>query len=145
MSTEENKALARRVINEAINGRNPDLLYDLIADDYVENAWLPPGSPPGREGLKAVIESILAGFSDFHYTIDDELAEGDRVVNRLTANGTNDGSVLGIPPTGKRVTWSEIHMGRIKDGKFVEHWAVIDLMALMQQLGAIPTPETAGA
>lgn len=145
MSREENVALAHRVIEEAINGRRPEVLYEVIAEDYVENAWLPPGSPTGREGLKAAIEGILGGFSDFHYTIEDEIVEGDKIVQRLTAHGTHDGTVLGLPPTGRNVTWSEVHIGRIQGGKFVEHWAILDLMSLMQQLGAIPTPEATTA
>jgi predicted ester cyclase len=93
--------------------------------------------------LKAVIAATLDAFPDFRYTIDDEIVEGDRIVNRLTATGTQERAFLGVPATGKRATWGEIHMGRIRGGKFVDHWAQIDNLGMLQQLGVIPAPEQA--
>lgn len=77
----------------------------------------------------------------FRYTVEDMIAEGDKVAARATASGTHQGDFLGIPPTGKHATWSEIHIGRVVDGKFVEHWANSDQLGLLQQLGVVPTPE----
>ncbi|HZU11976.1 MAG TPA: ester cyclase [Chloroflexota bacterium] len=144
MSTEENKALARRVIVDAINGRRLDLLDEVIADDYVEHA-MPGGGIGGRDDLKQTIRMILDGFSDFQYTIDGELGDGDLIADRLTATGTHDGAFFEIPPTGKHISWQEMHMGRIAGGKFVEHWANVDMLRIMQQLGVIPAPEHASA
>jgi predicted ester cyclase len=141
MSAEENSALARRVVEEAINGRRLEVLDEVIADDYVEHTPLPPGFPEGRDGLRQAIATTLNAFPDFQYTIDDEIVEGDKIVHRLTATGTHERDFLGIPATGKRATWGEIHMGRIWDGKSVDHWAQIDQLGMLQQLGAIPSPQ----
>ena len=77
-------------------------------------------------------------FPDFHYTVEDEIAEGDKVVVRLTARGTQNGSFLGMPPSGKQATWSEIHIARMSSGKVVEHWVESDTLGMLQQLGVIP-------
>jgi predicted ester cyclase len=110
-----------------------------MASDYVDYV-IPPGVPPTREGFKQFISMFLAAFPDFHYTIEDEIAEGDKVVNRLTARGTQQGELQGIPATGKQATWSEIHIGRMAGGLLVEHWGSIDQLGMLQQLGVIPTP-----
>jgi predicted ester cyclase len=141
MSTEEVKTLGRRVVEEVINGRKLEALDELIADNYVEHTRVPEGWPEGREALRQAIAAILDAFPDFHYTIEDELGEGDKVVHRLTATGTQTGEFLGMPATGKRASWSEMHIGRVEGGKFVEHWANVDQLGMMQQLGLIPQPE----
>jgi predicted ester cyclase len=109
------------------------VIDDLIADDFVEHS-LPPGSPAGKEGLKQVLTNLRNTFPDFSYTIEDEIAEGDRVVQRLTGRGTMQGELQGMPPTGKQAAWQEIHIARYRDGKAFEHWATIDQLGMMQQL-----------
>ena len=139
MATDDNKAIVRRFIEEVFNQRNVEAVDTYMASDYVDYV-IPPGVPPTREGFKQFISMFLAAFPDFHYTIEDEIAEGDKVVNRLTARGTQQGELQGIPATGKQATWSEIHIGRMAGGQLVEHWGSIDQLGMLQQLGVIPTP-----
>jgi len=138
MSTEENKAIARRTV-EAINAGDMSLFENLLAPDAVEHA-APPGMPPTRETAKQFITMLRAAFPDLHYHIEDVVAEGDRVVNRATVHGTMKGDFLGMPATGKSATWGEMHIVRVKDGKIVEHWANVDQLGMLQQLGLAPTP-----
>jgi steroid delta-isomerase-like uncharacterized protein len=137
MAAEENRALIRRFIDEVFNQRNLDAIDEHLTTDYVDHA-MPPGLPTNREGFKQFIGSFLEAFPDFHYTIEDILAEGNRVAIRLTAQGTHQGTFLNMPPTGKRATWTEIHIGRITDGGIAEHWGEVDNLGMLQQLGVIP-------
>jgi steroid delta-isomerase-like uncharacterized protein len=139
MSAQENKAIVRRFIEEVFNQRNVEAVDTYMASDYVDHV-VPPGVPPTRAGFKQFISMFLAAFPDFHYTIEDELAEGDRIVQRLTARGTQRGEFQGIPATGKQATWSEIHIGRMAGGQIAEHWGSIDQLGMLQQLGVIPMP-----
>jgi predicted ester cyclase len=137
MSTEEIKALANRVV-EGINQKNLSVLDEVIAADAVDHA-IPPGMPQTPEAAKQFLGMLLAALPDFHYTVEFVVAEGDRVAQRLTASGTMKGEFLGMPPTGKHATWTETHVSRFANGKFVEHWASIDQVGMMQQLGLIPS------
>jgi steroid delta-isomerase-like uncharacterized protein len=139
MSAEENKAIVRRFIEEVFNQRNVEAVDTYMTSDYVDHV-VPPGVPPTRAAFKQFIGMFLAAFPDFHYTIEDELAEGDKVVNRLTARGTQQGEFQGIPATGKHATWTEIHIGRMAGGQIAEHWGSIDQLGMLQQLGVIPAP-----
>ena len=136
--SEENKALARRYVEEAINKGNLAVIDELTADDFVEHNPF-PGQAPGVEGEKQLISMMRAAFPDLHSTIEDVIAEGDKVVLRATTRGTHKGEFMGIPPTGKQVTVTEIHIVRFANGKGVDHWGEVDMMGMMQQLGAMPT------
>jgi len=138
MSTEENKAIARRAV-EAINAGDMSLLESLVAPDAADHA-VPPGMPPTRASAIQFLTMFRAAFPDLQYTIEDVIAEGDRVVQRSTARGTMKGDFLGMPATGKSATWGETHIVRVKDGKIVEHWANVDQLGMLQQLGLAPTP-----
>ena len=138
MSTEENKAIAKRAV-EAINAGDLSLLESLVAPDGADHA-VPPGMPPTRESALQFLTMFRAAFPDLHYTLEDVIAEGDRVVQRSTASGTMKGEFLGMPATGKSATWAEIHIVRLKDGKIVEHWASVDQLGMLQQLGLAPAP-----
>ena len=81
----------------------------------------------------------MGAFPDLHVTVEDLIAEGDKIVGRVTLTGTHQGELLGIPATGKKVAFSEIHIVRISNGKAVEHWEIADIMSMMQQLGVIPS------
>ncbi|HJZ48055.1 MAG TPA: ester cyclase [Roseiflexaceae bacterium] len=140
MAAEENRALIRRFLEELFNQHDVAAIDRYIAADYVDHV-VPPGVPPTREGFTQFIRSFLEALPDFHYTIEDMIVDGDRVAVRLTADGTQQGAFNGIPPTGKHATWSEMHIGRIKDGAIVEHWGEIDNMGMLQQLGVIPAPQ----
>ena len=142
MTAEDNRALSDKVF-EAFNTGNADLLDEVISPAYVERTPVPPGWPPGRDGLKAFIRTFRTAFPDFRYTVEDTVCEGDKIAVRASAQGTHRGEFLGIPPTGKRATWTEMHLGRIADGKFVEHWANADQLGLFQQLGVVPEPSQA--
>jgi steroid delta-isomerase-like uncharacterized protein len=140
MSTEQNKALGRQLIEEAFNHGNTSLVDQLFSPDFVEREDLPAGVPRDREGVKQLIAMFRSAFPDFKVTIDDILAEGDQVVIRATWSGTQKGAFMGVPPTGKSVSFGVIDIIRIGGGKFVEHWGQMDSMGLMMQLGAIPMP-----
>ena len=99
-----------------------------------------PRLPQGRDGIKLLGQAILGGFPDVHATVEELLADGDFVIERTSARATNTGEFNGIPATGNQVTWTEIHIYRLKDGKIVEQWSEIDLLGLLTQLGAIPAP-----
>jgi steroid delta-isomerase-like uncharacterized protein len=140
MSVEQNKALARQLAEEVLNKGNMSRADEIIAPNFVEHEELPPGIPPGREAPKMMFTMLRSAFPDFKATIDDMIAEGDKVVIRQTWTGTQKGEFMGMPPTGKSISIGVIDIIRIADGKFVEHWGVMDQMAMMQQLGAIPAP-----
>lgn len=142
MSTEDNKAVAMRTV-DAINSGDMSRFESLLAPDVIEHA-APPGMPPTRETTIQFISMLRNAFPDLKYTIEDMVAEGDRVVQRGTGTGTMKGDMLGMPATGKRATWSEIHILRVKDGKIAEHWALTDQVGMMQQLGLMPAPGQSG-
>ncbi len=140
MSTEQNKALFRRFMEEVFNRRNTSLIDELLAPDFVEREELPPGMPAGREGVKQLTAMFHRAFPDFKVTLDDMIAEGDKVVVRSTWSGTHKGEFMGIPPTSKKVSFGVIDIIRMAGGKAVEHWGQMDSMGMMQQLGVVPAP-----
>ena len=142
--SEENKALFRRMFEEVINQGNISLIDELVAPDFVEHEELPPGAPAGREAVKQLFSMLHTGFPDLKATIDDVIAEGDKVVARTTWSGTHQGEFMGIPPTGKRASFGVIDIVRCADGKLVEHWGQMDSMGMMQQLGVVPAPGEGG-
>ncbi len=136
MSSEENKALIRRLVEEVYNGNNLDLLDELVAQDFVNHSALPEHQH-GIEGFRHVNRWVRAAFSDAHYAIDDMIAEGEMVACRLTLSGTHDGEFRGFPPTGRRFSVDHVHWHRLADGKLVERWAVRDDLGAAQQLGLL--------
>jgi steroid delta-isomerase-like uncharacterized protein len=137
MAAEENRTTIRRFLEELFNQQDMSAIDRYLAPDYVDHL-VPPGVPPTRDGFRQFISAFFAGLPDIHYTIEDVLADGDKVAVRLTAQGTQRGEFMGIPATGKQATWGEMHIGRMQDGKIVEHWGQIDNMGMLQQLGVIP-------
>jgi steroid delta-isomerase-like uncharacterized protein len=140
MSIEQNKELVRQMVEQVFNRGNLSLADEFMAPDFVEREELPPGIPSDREGVTQLAAMLRGAFPDFEATIDDIIAEGDKVVIRQTWRGTHKGEFMGVPPTGKRVRFGVIDIIRVDGGKFVEHWGQMDTMGLMQQLGAIPMP-----
>lgn len=137
MSTEENKALVRRFYEEVFNKKNlADI--DAFIDPKIIEHDLPPGLPAGSEGTRQFIGMYVAAFPDLHLTAEDMIAEGDRVVARLTFRGTHRSELMGIPPTGKQATTTGIQIVRIANGKIVENWINLDTLGMLQQLGVIP-------
>ena len=138
MSIEQNKALARKLVEEVINQGNISEIDELLIPNFVEHEELPPGIPPGREAPKALFTMLRSAFPDIKATIEHLIAEGDEVVLHMTWAGTHKGEFMGVSPTGKSISINVIDILDIADGKFVEHWGVMDSMAMMQQLGVIP-------
>jgi steroid delta-isomerase-like uncharacterized protein len=139
---EDNKAVVRRFIDEIFVEGRPESVDELLTDDFVAHTW--GTMEPGRDGLKAAIERVSAGLSDVSMTVDDVIAEGDRVAVRLTAAATQSGPLMGMPPSGKRYEIGEIHIFRLLDGRVAEHWHQADFTGMMRQLGAMPSPGGSG-
>jgi steroid delta-isomerase-like uncharacterized protein len=137
MSIEENKNIVRRY-QEAYNTNDLEALDEVVAVDVLTPKIM-PGVPSGLDGAKAVHRKSLLGMPDFHTTIDDLIAEGDKVVARVTMTGTHTGDFWGFPATGRKVLFTGIYVARIENGKIVEHWGEEDGIGLMQQIGAMPT------
>ena len=136
MSTEDNKALVRRLYAGVMGKGNMTEADELLSTQYVEHL---PAPTPGREGLKQLVMMVRSAFPDIHNTVEDAVAEGDRVAVRIVSRGTHQNAFLGIPPSGKAVEWGEIHIYRVVGGKIVEHWGEADLFGVLQQIGAIPS------
>lgn len=136
MSTDENKAIVRRFIDEAFVRGNPDPLDDLVSEDFTPRTW--PSVEPGVESLKQTVTRMASGLSDVRFDVEDIIAEGDRVAVRLTAHAVHKGDFMGVLAAGKGYEISEIHIFRLADGKIAEHWHVADMLGMMRQLGAMP-------
>ncbi len=141
--SEENKAIARRLIEEVWNKGNFEVADEIFAPDFVANS-LPPGIPPDSEGFKQFVAMYRAAFPDVNLHIEDQIAEGDMVVTRFTARGTHQGDLMGIPPTNKQVTVTGIGISRIVEGRSMEEWNNYDQYGMLVQLGVIPAPGEGG-
>ena len=134
---EQNKALVRTLMDDDISKGNLAVADAIIAPDFFDHTN-PPGMQEGVAGHKAIVTLFRGAFPDLNWTIDDLIAEGDRVVARTTMTGTHLGELFGIPPTGKQVSMYGVHVLRIAGGKIAEHWGSNDDLGLMRQLGAVP-------
>ena len=137
MSAQESKALFRRYIEEVFNKRNVAAIDEILSPEFVHH-FLPPGVTPNRDGMKQFVPLLLAAFGEFHLTIEDMVAEGDRVAARLTMGGIHQGQFIGIAPTGKRITWTEIGIHRVEGGRVAESWVEVDQLGMMRQMGVLP-------
>ncbi len=142
---EQNKATHRRIAAVFSGQGRIESIDQLVASDYKNHTPLPPPVPGGREGLKVFANALRSAFPDLKHKVDVEVGEGDLATIYLTRTGTMKGRFLGMPATGKQATWIEVHISRFKDGKVVEHWAVVDQFSMAQQLGLIPAPQATGA
>jgi steroid delta-isomerase-like uncharacterized protein len=138
VSTEENKAVIRRFLEEIFEGGNLELVDELFAPDYVLHDPAVPEEVRGQEGIKQYVSMYRSAFPDTRFTIEDQSAEGDRVVTRWTGQGTHQGELMGIPPTGNQVTVTGIEFDRVSGGKLQETWVNYDALGMMQQLGVVP-------
>lgn len=137
--SEQNKAATRRWLQEGFDRQKLEEFDRYFSPELVNHA-LPPGLPPGLEGTKMLASIFFGAYPDIRLTIEDLLAEGDKVMARWTARGTHKGELMGIAPTGKEVVVSGVIIDRFADGKSVEHWELFDQLGMMQQLGVIPAP-----
>jgi steroid delta-isomerase-like uncharacterized protein len=124
---------------EVFNDGNVGLIDELYATDFV-NRTTPHGVGPTRDAFKEWVKALRTAFPDIHYTLDDSIEAGDKIVTRVTGSGTMRGDFAGMPATGKRATWSEIHIERVANERVVEHWGVVDQMGMLIQLGVIQAP-----
>ena len=137
--SDANKAVVRRFVEEYQTGHDVAVAEELMADDFIDHSPFGPMSPD-RDGVLALFGMLFAAFPDLRAEIHQQYADGDDVITRKTFRGTHRGDFLGIPPSGTEVAFDVIDIVRVRDGKMVEHWNVVDAMGLMTQLGAIPAP-----
>ena len=143
MSAEAYRTLARRFVEDVWDKGDLAAVEEVFSRDVVDHHAVWPA--PGVEGQKQLLTAFRTAFPDLHVTSDDILVDGDRIAVRWTARGTHQGELLGIPATGKQVTITGIDILRVADGKIVERWAEDNGLALMQQLGVVPSPGQASA
>lgn len=139
----DDAATFRRVPLEVFNEGMVELIDELFAEDYVEHA-APPGVPPTRDALKEFVGQLRAAFPDFTYEILQQVQDGDTHVGYIRARGTMSGDFMGMPASGRSATWDEAHLGRFANGKIAEHWAVIDALSMLTQLGFVDPPPATG-
>ena len=120
MTIEENKALVRRFVDEGQSAGNIDAIDELCSPEFVNHS-APSGMPPNREGVKQVTAMFRQAFPDSYFTVEDMIAEGDKVATHKTFHGTHEGEFMGMPPTGRRVSMELIDIVRIFEGRVVEH------------------------
>jgi len=142
MPAEANKAIVRRYLEAVWNERDLSLVEEVVAPTMVQHI---AGVTPGRAGVKQFFGMIGAAFPDARMTIEDVIAEGDRVAWRFTIHATHTGPFRGIPATGKAVTITGMNIARMAEGQIVENWGEQDNLGLLQQLGVIPAPGQGGA
>jgi steroid delta-isomerase-like uncharacterized protein len=144
MSGQDNKTVVRRYYEEVFNQRRTGLIDQLAVEDYIEHDPF-PGQGNGCADLQARVQAILGAFSPLQFRLEDLVAEVDRVAARWSQTGTHTGAFLGIPPTGRQFTITGIGIHQLRGGRMAEHWHVVDLYGLLQQLGAIPAPDATPA
>ena len=144
MTIEQNKTIVRRWMKDMFEKGNVSLAGELFAPDSVSHDRSGPGPngewPRGPEGAIGVVKAYRGAFPDIQFTIEDQIAEGDLVTTRWTSRGTNTGSLMGMPPTGKTSTITGIETERLKDGKIAETWGNFDVLSMLTQLGVVPKP-----
>lgn len=139
MTAEQNKALVCQFLKRL--DENLSVIDEVCASQFV--AYIPGGTQPiAREGFAQFVSLFYLAFPDLCHTVEDQVAEGDKVVSRLTVEGTHQGPFQGMPPTGKRVKFTDIMISRLEDGKITEVWAQFDALGLLQQLGLLSSMES---
>ena len=138
MAAADNKALASEYF-EAFGRNDFPALQRVVHPDVVYHT-APPGLSPGIEGYRELMAMYKSAFPDLEVTIDDVVAEGDKVAARFSSTGTHQGELMGIAPTGKEATVTGITISRLRNGKVVEEWTNWDTLGMLVQLGAVPEP-----
>jgi predicted ester cyclase len=136
---EGNKQLVRNLYARLMGDGDRSAAAEMVADDYVDHD-LPGIGEGGRQELVALVEGVRAAIPDIRPTLPQVIAEGDLVAVRVMASGTHTGAPFppGIPAAGRSVSWKEVHVFRIANGRIAEHWGVFDMLGILQQLGAAP-------
>ena len=146
MSTEENKAIVRRWFDEVLSRGDMDALDSICAECHPQFAvvrGVMEPAPLGMSGLKNLITSLRSAFPDLQATVEDQIAEGDKVVTRVTIRGTQEGEIFGMPATGKSFTIPGVSIWEVRGNLLIQEWVSWDALGMMQQLGAIPVPQEA--
>lgn len=138
--SEQNKISEQTLIEEVWNRGNFAIVDQLVSPDFRGHSASPETDTRGTDGYRAYYQALRAAFPDMHFAIEDQIAEGDKVVTRWTARGTHQGDYAGIPATGRAGVIIGVTTDRIADGKVVECWTSLDELGLLQQLGVIPRP-----
>jgi steroid delta-isomerase-like uncharacterized protein len=141
-NTEKNKQHVRRAVEEIWNGARYEKMEEYVSRNFVGHATSTSQEVEGAEGAKQFFIELRNAFPDIHFTITDQVAEGDKVVTFWEAKGTHMGDFKGLPPTGKHFRITAIDIDRLEHGKVVECWTNMDALGLLQQLGVVPVPET---
>jgi steroid delta-isomerase-like uncharacterized protein len=136
----DNKALVRRYVEEVLNKKNLALIDELFASSFIDHDSSMPEAK-GPAGVKRLAAMAHASFPDLHFTIEDMIADGDKIVYRYSLRGTHKHDFMGIAATGKQVNVTGIHIYRVSEGKLQEEWENWDMLGLMRQLGVLPQPE----
>lgn len=136
----DRKARLRQVPEEIFNKGNLELVGELFTEDYVLHDPNFPGEVRGIDGFKSYVSAFRTGMPDLEITVEDQVAEGSKVVTRWRGSGTHDGELMGVPSTGKRVETSGMIISRFEDDKIAEEWASVDVLGLMTQIGAVSGP-----
>lgn len=135
MNADENKLLVRDFVERVINDRDLDAAGTYVAEDVVEQVPF-PGQGPGLAGLKDVLRGLFAAFPDMHWTIDEQMAEADKVLTRFTWTGTHDGEFFGVPASGRTVSVWGMVIDRIERGRIKDTRILMDALGMMRQIGA---------
>jgi steroid delta-isomerase-like uncharacterized protein len=134
VATGDNKAILRRFVEEVVNTGEVDLTPRFVREDFVDHNP-PPGASPDVAGIRQAFAGVREAFPDFHATVEDLVAEEDRVAYRWTFRGTHLGDLGGVPSTGRAATWSVVGVARFAGGMMVERWQLLDTAGLLRQLG----------
>lgn len=137
MDGTENKHVVRRLVEEAQQGRNLQVVDELLAGDFVDHTPM-SGLPPTREGVKLLFAGLHEAFPDLKVTIEEQVAEGPKVVTRKTFRGTHRAPFFGVAASGRSVEFEVIDILGVEDGRITEHRHILDQLALLRQLGALP-------
>lgn len=140
LSPEENNTIAKKFFHEAWNNGNFAIVEELTTPETIDHSTLHGHAERGTESFRQIISMFRAGFPNIHLTINDAIYAGDKVVHRWTLTGTHNQEFMGIPATGKSVEFTGVTIVRMEEGKLAERWSNIDMLRLLQQLGAVPPP-----
>lgn len=146
MSTEENKAVVRRWFDEVLSRGDLDALDSICAECHPQFAvvrGVMEPAPLGMSGLKSLITGLRSAFPDLQATVEEQIAEGDKVVTRVTIRGTQEGEFLGMPATGRSFTIPGVSIWEVRGNLLIQEWVSWDALGMMQQLGVVPVPEAA--
>lgn len=137
--SQENRELVRKWF-EALSRHDVDVVADMVAGDFIHNS----STNQDRDGVRAELDYWFSAFPDASVSVEDLIAEADRVVARVTSSGTHGGEFMGSPATGKRISVQEVDIFRIENGKIAEAWAAVDFFGMLTQLGLLPSEEAVG-